>query len=61
MSEAVPYAVDAASQRSTEVEYDTAEAKRAVRKVDFFLLPFIVLCFSMLQFVSACLGPKSAS
>ncbi|WWD06514.1 hypothetical protein V865_004605 [Kwoniella europaea PYCC6329] len=37
-------------------DYTPEEEKRAVRKVDFLVLPFIVLCFLMLQFDRTNLG-----
>ncbi|KAK4948612.1 hypothetical protein LTR10_012616 [Elasticomyces elasticus] len=33
-----------------EIQYEPAEARKAVLKVDLFILPFIVLCFCFLQF-----------
>lgn len=33
-----------------ELQYEPTEARRAVLKVDLFILPFIVLCFCFLQF-----------
>lgn len=35
-----------------ELDYSPKDEARAVRKVDFLVLPVIVLCFLMLQFVS---------
>lgn len=36
-----------------ELDYSPKDEARAVRKVDFLVLPVIVFCFLMLQFVSA--------
>lgn len=36
-----------------ELDYSPKDEARAVRKVDFLVLPGIVFCFLMLQFVSA--------
>lgn len=36
-----------------ELDYSPKDEARAVRKVDFLILPAIVFCFLMLQFVSA--------
>ncbi len=38
------------------LQFDTREARRAVRKVDFFILPPIVLCFCFLQFDRSNIG-----
>lgn len=35
-----------------EIDYSPEDEARAVRKVDFLVLPAIVFCFLMLQFVS---------
>lgn len=35
-------------------DYSPEDERRAVRKVDFLVLPLIMLCFIMLQFVSHC-------
>lgn len=37
----------------SDIEYTKEEERAAVRKVDLLVLPFIVLCFIMLQFVSS--------
>ncbi|WRT63477.1 uncharacterized protein IL334_000382 [Kwoniella shivajii] len=48
---------DSAIDRSDYyADYTPEEERRAVRKVDFLVLPFIVLCFLMLQFDRTNLG-----
>jgi hypothetical protein len=39
-------------EKIVDVDYTPEEEKKAVRKVDFFVLPVVILCFLMLQFVS---------
>jgi hypothetical protein len=44
-----PETIDVPGYNAT-LQYDDLEARRAVRKVDIFVLPFIVLLFCFLQF-----------
>lgn len=45
----MPEQEDSSSEQPEDV---LADANRAIRKVDFLILPFIVLCFMLLQFVN---------
>ncbi|RSH94212.1 hypothetical protein EHS25_004015 [Saitozyma podzolica] len=43
-------------EKIIDVDYTPEEEKKAVRKVDFFVLPVVILCFLMLQFDRTNLG-----